>query len=197
MSIFLPELKYGLDKLEPFLSQRALDFHYGKHFVNYINAANALIKDTEFDDMSLRAIVKNSDGALFNNAAQVLNHEIFFNSMAPQETAMPESVRDLVLGSFNSAEELKEQIFKSATAHFGSGWTWLVYDAATGKLEIRNTGNAANPITEGLVVLLGLDLWEHSYYLDYQNRRADYVKGFLEHIDWSYAERHYVRALSR
>ena len=197
MSIFLPELKYGLDKLEPFLSQRALDFHYGKHFVNYINAANALIKDTEYDNMSLRAIVRNSDGALFNNAAQVLNHEIFFNSMAPQETAMSEQVRELILNSFSSAEDLKEQMYKSAVAHFGSGWTWLVYDAASGKLQILNTGNAENPITRGLTVLLGLDLWEHSYYLDYQNRRADYVKGFLEHIDWSYAERHYLRAISR
>ena len=197
MSIFLPELKYGLDKLEPFLSQRALDFHYGKHFVNYINAANALIKDTEYDNMSLRAIVRNSDGALFNNAAQVLNHEIFFNSMAPQETAMSEQLRELILNSFSSAEDLKEQMYKSAVAHFGSGWTWLVYDAASGKLQILNTGNAENPITRGLTVLLGLDLWEHSYYLDYQNRRADYVKGFLEHIDWSYAERHYLRAISR
>lgn len=197
MSIFLPELKYGLDQLEPFLSQRALDFHYGKHFVNYINAANALIKDTEYDNMSLRAIVRNSDGALFNNAAQVLNHEIFFNSMAPQETAMSEQVRELILNSFSSAEDLKEQMYKSAVAHFGSGWTWLVYDAASGKLQILNTGNAENPITRGLTVLLGLDLWEHSYYLDYQNRRADYVKGFLEHIDWSYAERHYLRAISR
>ncbi len=197
MSIFLPELKYGLDKLEPFLSQRALDFHYGKHFVNYINAANALIKDTEYENMSLRAIVRNSDGALFNNAAQVLNHEIFFNSIAPQETAMSEQVRELILNSFSSAEDLKEQMYKSAVAHFGSGWTWLVYDAASGKLQILNTGNAENPITRGLTVLLGLDLWEHSYYLDYQNRRADYVKGFLEHIDWSYAERHYLRAISR
>ena len=193
MSIFLPELKYGLDKLDPFLSHKAMDFHYNKHFVNYVNAANAIIKGTEYDSQSLRTIVKTSSGPLFNNAAQVLNHEIFFNSISPRETPVPPQIEALISENFNSVEDFKDQLFKVSATHFGSGWTWLVLDPASGKLELRNTVNAANPINDGLAVLLGLDLWEHSYYLDYQNRRPDYVKAFLNHIDWSYVERHYLR----
>ena len=177
MSLFLPKLKYEMDELEPFISARTMDFHYNKHFQNYINTANTLIQDTDFADKSLKEIVQTSIGPIFNNAAQAFNHEFYFNGLCPKSRAVP--VPQVLADAIND--------------NFGSGWTWLVQNPVSRKLSIVNTSNAATPLTDGMCVLLCIDVWEHAYYLDYQNRRKDYVLEFFDYVDWDFVAENLIK----
>ena len=195
MSLFLPKLKYELDELVPFISARTMDFHYNKHFQNYINTANTLIQDTDFADKSLKEIVQTSIGPIFNNAAQAFNHEFYFNCLCPKGKAVqiPSALAEAINDNFGSLANFKEQFTKNAIGNFGSGWTWLVQNPVSRKLSIVNTGNAATPLTDGMSVLLCIDVWEHAYYLDYQNRRKDYVLEFFDYIDWDFVASNLIK----
>lgn len=186
----LPPLNYELDALEPYISKRTMEFHYFKHHQTYIDNLNKLIAGTEFENMALPAIIKETAGkpeyqAIFNNAAQTWNHTFFWNSMRPNGGGKPfGSLLDEISESFGSYENFRKEFKEAATGQFGSGWAWLVRKD-DGKLGIMKTSNADNPMAHGLEALLTLDVWEHAYYLDYQNRRADFVDAFLDHlINW-------------
>jgi len=191
-SIALPALPYPQNALDPVISANTLGFHYGKHHKTYVDTLNKLIAGTELADMSLEQIVKATSGksdhtAIFNNAAQAWNHTFYWRSMQPQGGGEPPaSVKRLLESSFGSVEACKKELAAAAVGQFGSGWAWLVQDG--GKLKVVKTGNAETPLTGGSKPLLTLDVWEHAYYLDYQNRRADYVNAVLEKlVNWEFA----------
>ncbi len=191
MALVLQPLKYDLDALEPFLSQRTMNFHYNKHLQTYINTTNTLIKDTPFAHKSVKEILLTSVGPIYNNAAQAFNHEFYFNCLCPKDKApsMSSNLSVCINESFGSVEKFKESFIQNAVSNFGSGWTWLVKNPATGKLEIVNVSNAGNPLTDGMQILMCIDVWEHAYYLDYQNVRKDYVTAFLDYVDWKFVEK--------
>jgi superoxide dismutase, Fe-Mn family len=184
MKFSLPELPYAHNALEPIISEKTISFHYGKHHLTYVNNLNGLVEGTEFADADLDTIVKKSEGPLFNNAAQIWNHNFYFLSLTPIKGSAPsESLAKAIDASFGSLEAFKAEFNKAAISVFGSGWAWLVKDA-DGKLSIVKESNAGNPITRGLIPLLTFDVWEHAYYIDYQNRRADYVAALWDLVDW-------------
>jgi Fe-Mn family superoxide dismutase len=184
----LPALPYEKTALAPHLSAETVDFHYGKHFQTYINNLNNLIAGTEFEGKSLEQIVRSASGPVFNNAAQAWNHAIYFMSFsAKPQTAPTGALAEAINRDFGSLESFKEQFAKSAIGLFGSGWTWLVKNAA-GNLEIVNTSNAGNPMTDGKTPLMVIDVWEHAYYIDYRNVRAESVKAFWNIVNWKIAD---------
>ncbi|MBN1949814.1 MAG: superoxide dismutase [Bacteroidales bacterium] len=184
MSFELPQLPYALDALAPAISKKTLEFHYGKHHQAYVNNLNGLIPGTPYEQMSLEEIIKSAEGGIFNNAAQIWNHSFYFSSFSPQGGGEPEGLfLTAIQQSFGSYAELKDQFSKAAASLFGSGWAWLVRKN-NGALKIIQGSNAENPLREGLVPILTCDVWEHAYYLDYQNRRPDYIKAFWDIIDW-------------
>ncbi|GAB4293004.1 MAG: superoxide dismutase [Fe] [Marinilabiliales bacterium] len=181
----LPKLPYELDALEPYISKKTLEFHYGKHHQAYVNNLNNLIQGTEFENMSLEDIVKKSSGGIFNNAAQTWNHTFYFNSLSPNGGGEPTgALLDAINKSFGSFAEFKEKFSKAAATLFGSGWAWLVRNNDN-SLEIIAESNAGNPITKGLTPLLTCDVWEHAYYLDRQNRRPEYIEAFWNVVNWN------------
>ena len=187
MEHMLPALPYAMDGLAPHISKETLEFHYGKHHQAYVTNLNNLIKGTEFETASLEDIVKRSSGGIFNNAAQVWNHTFYWHSLSPNgggeaRGALAAAI-DAKWGSFAA---FKEAFTKSAVGNFGSGWTWLV-QKADGSLEIVNTSNAATPLTTGDKALLTCDVWEHAYYVDYRNRRPDYLGAFWALVNWDHA----------
>lgn len=184
MSFTLPALKYDKPALG-FISENTLNFHHGKHLQAYIDTTNKLVAGSNYEGKSLLEIMTTSSGPLFNNAAQAWNHEFYFNCLSPESKTPSDKVLSLINDNFESLEDFKQKFAASAVSNFGSGWTWLV-QTGPNKLKIMNTSNAANPIVDGFTPILVVDVWEHAYYLDYQNRRADYVKDFLEHIDWDF-----------
>ena len=190
--IELPKLPYEINALEPHISQKTLEFHYGKHHAGYVTNLNKLIAGTPFENKSLEEIVKTSQGGMFNNAAQVWNHTFYWNCMTPNpKKAQPTGkLMDAIVRDFGSFDAFKEQFINACVTLFGSGWAWLVADK-TGKLSIVQTSNAQTPLTEGLKPLLVCDVWEHAYYLDYQNLRANYVNEFWSLINWEYVEKSY------
>lgn len=191
MKFSLPELPYAHNALEPIITEKTISFHYGKHHLTYVNNLNGLVEGTEFADADLDAIVKKSDGPMFNNAAQIWNHNFYFLSLTPIKGSQPsESLTKAINAAFGSLEEFKKQFNQAAISVFGAGWAWLVKDAE-GKLSISKESNAGNPITRGLVPLLTFDVWEHAYYIDYQNRRADYVAALWEIVDWNVVSARY------
>lgn len=191
MKFELPELPYELDALEPVISKKTIEFHYGKHHQAYVNNLNNLKEGTEFADADLETIIKKSKGGIFNNAAQVWNHTFYFTSFTPEGGGKPTAaLAEAINKSFGSFDAFKEAFAKAAATLFGSGWAWLVKDA-TGDLKIVQTSNAANPMTDGLTPLLTCDVWEHAYYLDYQNRRPDYIASFWKLIDWNVVSKRY------
>ncbi len=186
----LPELPYKDDALEPYMSARTISYHYGKHFRTYVNNLNNLIKDTEFEKMSMEDIVKKSDGGIFNNAAQSLNHNQFFMQLTPHKPGNTEPKGKLgkaIEKNFGSLAEFKEKFTAAGKSLFGSGWVWLVCDE-TGKMEILQTSNADTPVKAGKFPLLTMDVWEHTYYLDSQNDRAKYIENFWNILNWDYIE---------
>ncbi|MDV0445158.1 Superoxide dismutase [Mn/Fe] [Methanimicrococcus sp. At1] len=191
MAVEYIELPYEADALEPVITKNTIEFHYGKHLKAYVDKTNDLIKGTEFEKMSLEEIVKKSDGALFNNAGQVLNHNLYFMQFVEQGGGKPvgklEKAIDKTFGSF---ENFTKEFEAAGVGLFGSGWVFLAKDK-DGKLTIEKGQNAENPITKGLTTVLVIDVWEHAYYLDYQNRRADYLKLVWNIIDWHEAERRF------
>lgn len=195
MPIKLPELPYPWDALEPLMSKRTLNFHYGKHHAGYVKKLNDLIEGTPYSAMRLEDIVRKAneqlDAAVFNNAAQAFNHELFWNSMSPARTSVPRGqLAAAIERDFGSLDTLKKEFRFSAVTLFGSGWVWLVNDS--GRLRIVESGNAGTPLVENLEPLITLDVWEHAYYLDVQNDRAAYVDAFLEElVDWTAASDRY------
>ena len=182
----LPELPYPRDALAPLISKETLDFHYGKHHAAYVTNLNKLLPGTEFEEASLEEIIKKAKGPIFNNAAQVWNHTFYWNCLAPKGGGEPEGdLAEAIQKAFGSFAKFKEQFTKAATGQFGSGWAWLVRNAE-GKLAVVATGNAGNPMTAGLKPLLTCDVWEHAYYIDYRNRRPDYVEAFWKLVHWKF-----------
>ena len=188
MIFTLPSLPYSTDALEPFLSKRTVEYHYGKHHATYIENTNKLIGDTHFKDCkNLEDIVLHSDGSLYNNAAQAWNHDFYWHCFSPTGGGMPDGVlAEKIEKDFGSFDEFKTKFAIVATSLFGSGWIWLV-ENNDGKLEIFPTANADNPLRFGRNPILVCDVWEHAYYLDKQNRRAEYVNEFWDKIDWKAA----------
>ncbi|MDE5687257.1 MAG: superoxide dismutase [Paramuribaculum sp.] len=179
-----PRLPYAPDALAPAISQETVDFHYGKHEKAYIDNLNKLIEGTEYEDMALEDIIRNASGALFNNASQAWNHIFYFFTFSPDGGGEPDGdLRKAIDRDFGSFEKFKEDFEKAGVSLFGSGWVWLSKDN-DGKLFITQGSNASNPLTDGLTPLLTFDVWEHAYYLDYQNRRADALKRLWDIIDW-------------
>jgi superoxide dismutase, Fe-Mn family len=188
----LPPLPYAADALEPVISARTIGFHYGKHHKGYVDNLNKLVTGTSFSGMSLEKIIKASAGradkaSLFNNAAQAWNHALYWRSLRPNGGGEPSAVLlRKIEASFGSLDSCKKEWADAATTQFGSGWAWLVLDGD--RLKIMKTGNADVPLTRGVKPLLTIDVWEHAYYLDYQNRRTDYVKDVLDRlINWEFA----------
>lgn len=179
----LINLPYAYDALAPFMSKETLEYHHGKHHQTYVNKLNELIAGTKFESMSLDEIIKNSDGGIFNNAAQVYNHDVFFLGLSGTKTEISTDVSKLIVDTFGSIEQFKTDIIAKATGNFGSGWVWLVLND-NGSLEIIPTSNAATPITDGKYPLLVVDVWEHAYYIDYRNQRPVYLENWWNLINW-------------
>lgn len=191
MKFDLPKLPFVDTDLEPHISAQTIAYHYGKHYQNYINKLNELIKGTEYEDMPLEDVLLNSVGAVYNNAAQVWNHTFYFFQFSGNARVMPRGdLSEAIDQSFGDYDAFKARFSEAVAALFGSGWVWLVRDAQ-GNLAIRQTVNALNPMTEGETPLLVCDVWEHAYYLDYQNRRPDYLCAFWEVLDWEAIEKRY------
>ena len=186
-----PDLPYANNALEPAISKQTVEFHYGKHEKAYIDNLNRLIKGTEYEDMSLEEVIAHSQGALFNNASQAWNHIFYFFTFAPDGSHEPKGdLRKAIDRDFGSFEDFKKAFVDAGVSLFGSGWVWLSCDE-DGKLFITQGPNAANPITSGLTPLLTFDVWEHAYYLDYQNRRADALNKLWDIVDWDVVEGRY------
>ena len=191
MAHTLPPLPYAQDALAPHISRETLEFHHGKHHAAYVTNLNSLIKGTEFENLGLEDTVKRSSGGVFNNAAQIWNHTFYWNSLKPGGGGKPggalAAAIDAKWGSFDA---FKEAFNKSAVGNFGSSWTWLV-KKPDGSLDIVNTSNAATPITGADKPLLTCDLWEHAYYIDYRNRRPDYLNGYWNLVNWDFAAKNF------
>lgn len=186
-----PELPYATDALAPAISKETVEFHYGKHEKAYIDNLNRLIKGTKFEEMDLEDIICQSDGPLFNNASQAWNHIFYFFSLSPYGGGEPGGeLRAAIDEQFGSFEKFKDEFVNAGVSLFGSGWIWLSKDQ-DGKLFITQQQNAGNPMTNGLIPLLTFDVWEHAYYLDYQNRRADALKALWDIVDWDMVESRY------
>ncbi|MFH0865341.1 MAG: Fe-Mn family superoxide dismutase [Bacteroidota bacterium] len=189
MAFELPILPYAPTALEPYVSSRTIEFHYGKHHQAYVSNLNNLIKGTEFENASIEDIIKNAGGGIFNNAAQIWNHTFYWESLAPDAGGEPTgAIADAINKSFGSFAQFKEKFTASCITLFGSGWAWLV-KKPDGSLDIVQESNAGNPMTKGLKPLLTCDVWEHAYYLDYQNKRPDYIAAFWNLVNWKEAEK--------
>ncbi len=187
----LPILPYGNGALAPVISENTINYHYGKHLQTYIDNLNKLIEGTPLEQADLETIVKKADGAIFNNAAQTWNHTFYFNTFSPVAKQKPEGkLLQAIEKTWGSFEDFKKEFVSQGTAIFGSGWVWLV-QSPENKLAILKEGNAGNPLTHGDTPLLGIDVWEHSYYLDYQNRRADHLQALWQIIDWKVIEKRF------
>lgn len=189
----LPPLPYALDALAPHISRETLEFHYGKHHQAYATNLNNLIKGTEFENLDLEAIVKKAPaGGVFNNSAQVWNHTFFWNSMKPAGGGEPTgALAAAIQAKWGSFEEFRKAFTASAVGNFGSGWTWLVRKA-DGSVDIVNMGPAGTPLTTADKALLCIDVWEHAYYIDYRNRRPDFVATFLQSLaNWDFAAKNF------
>ncbi|MCH5214791.1 MAG: superoxide dismutase [Muribaculaceae bacterium] len=191
MTFTKPKLPYSPDALVPTISEETINFHWGKHEQNYIDTLNSLIEDTEYQDMPLEDIISKSDGKVFNNASQAWNHIFYFFQFTPGGQKEPSgALLKQIESQFGSFEAFKEKFVDAGATIFGSGWVWLSSDDK-GNLVITAARNAENPLTQGLRPLLVFDVWEHAYYLDYQNRRKDYLQKLWDIVDWSIVEIRY------
>ena len=188
----LPTLPYAMDALQPHISQETLEFHYGKHHQTYVTNLNNLIKGTEHENASLEDIIKKSSGGLFNNAAQIWNHTFYWHCLKPNGGGEPSGkLADAIKAKFGSYDEFKKQFTQTCIGTFGSGWGWLVKNA-DGTVELMSTSNAQLPMTSGKVALLTCDVWEHAYYIDYRNRRPDYLAAFWNLVNWDFASKNFA-----
>lgn len=191
MTYTQPELPYDKAALEPVISKETVEYHYGKHEKAYIENLNRLIKCTEFEDMGLEDVIAHAKGALFNNASQAWNHIFYFFSFSPDGGGEPGGeLGEAIRSQFGSFEDFKKAFVEAGVGLFGSGWVWLSRDN-DGRLFITQGANASNPMTEGLTPILTFDVWEHAYYLDYQNRRKDALEKLWDIIDWDIVESRY------
>ena len=189
MPFQLPELPYAMDALQPHISKETLEYHYGKHHLTYVNNLNNLLIDHPMAKQSLEHIIMNSEGGLFNNAAQVWNHTFYWYCLSPQGGGEPTGrLADAIIKSFGSFQAFKEQFSKTALTTFGSGWAWLVMDNH-GQLAITSTSNADTPMRHHQKALLTCDVWEHAYYIDYRNARANYIDHFWNLVNWTFVEK--------
>ncbi len=188
----LPPLPFAPDALAPHMSRETLEYHHGKHHQAYVNNTNNLIKGTEFESMPLEEIIKKSSGGIFNNSAQVWNHTFFWNCLKPNGGGEPNGALAAAINAkWGSYAAFKDAFHKSAVGNFGSGWTWLV-KKPDGSLDIVNTANGQTPLTTADKALLTVDVWEHAYYIDYRNRRPDFVTTFLDKmVNWNFAEKNF------
>ena len=185
-------LPYAMDALEPVISKQTLEFHHGKHLAGYVNNLNGLLEGSPLAGLPLEEIVCKAEGGMLNNAGQILNHNMYFGQFTgePTKSAPSGQLADAIERDFGSFEAFKEAFQKAGATLFGSGWVWLSSDK-DGKLLITQETNAANPVQKGLKPLLTFDVWEHAYYLDYQNRRPDHLAALWQIVDWSVIEKRY------
>ena len=185
-------LPYAQDALEPVISRETIDFHHGKHLAGYVNNLNAMLDGSPLAGLPLEEIVLKAEGGMLNNAGQIFNHEMYFGQFTGKsmQSTLKGRIREAIERDFGSFEAFKEEFVKKGATLFGSGWVWLSADK-DGKLVITQETNAANPIQKGLKPLLTFDVWEHAYYLDYQNRRADHLAALWQIIDWDVIENRY------
>jgi Fe-Mn family superoxide dismutase len=186
----LPQLPYALDALAPHISKETLEYHYGKHHQTYVTNLNNLIKGTEFEAMTLEQIIQKSNGAIFNNAAQVWNHTFYWHCLTPNKTVPTGKLSEAINSKWGSFEEFKRAFTQSSIGTFGSGWAWLTKTPA-GELELVSTSNAATPLTTANKPLLTCDVWEHAYYIDYRNSRPNYLEAFFALVNWDFVADNY------
>ena len=191
MPFELPKLNYENDALAPIMSAETLEFHHGKHHQTYITNLNNLTKDTDLANASLEDIITNTSGdaskaGIFNNAGQHWNHIMFWQCMKPNGGgAMPSELENRIISDFGSVDKFKEDFIQAGVTQFGSGWAWLAID--NGKLVVAKSANASNPLVDGMTPIFGCDVWEHSYYIDFRNRRPDYLKAFVDSLaNWEF-----------
>ncbi|HEY8351013.1 MAG TPA: superoxide dismutase [Sphingomonadales bacterium] len=198
MSFTLPDLPYAQNALEPHISAATLETHHGKHHKAYVDNLNKLVAGTPLEGKSLEEVIlaakREDKKAIFNNAAQVWNHTFFWNCLSPNGGGQPTgAIADKINQDLGGYDKFREQLQQAAVGQFGSGWAWLVLDG--GKLAVVNTPNAENPLTEGKTPLLTIDVWEHAYYIDYRNRRPDFVTTVIEHlINWDFVNQNLAKA---
>lgn len=191
MKFELIQLPYEANALEPVISKETIDYHYGKHLQAYVNNLNKLIPGTEFENATLEEIVAGSDGAIFNNAGQVLNHNLYFTQFSPDGGGEPTGkLAEAIQKTWGTFENFQKEFINAGTGLFGSGWVWLAKDQ-DGKLSITKEANGSNPVAKGLTPILGFDVWEHAYYLDYQNRRPDHLNSLWKIVDWEAVSERY------
>lgn len=191
MKFELIQLPYAADALEPVISKETIEFHHGKHLQAYVNNLNNLIPGTKFENAPLEQIVAESDGGIFNNAGQILNHNLYFTQFSPGGGGEPKGkLADAIKATWGSFENFQKEFNTAGAGLFGSGWVWLAKDK-DGKLSITKEPNGSNPVAKGLTPLLGFDVWEHAYYLDYQNRRPDHLTALWKIVDWDAVEKRY------
>jgi Fe-Mn family superoxide dismutase len=192
MAFELPKLPYAKKALAPHLSEETLDFHYDKHHQTYVTNLNNLVPGTEFEGLSLEDVVKKSSGGIFNNAAQIWNHNCYWNSLSPNGGGQATgALAEAINKKFGSFSAFQEEFTKCAVTTFGSGWAWLVKDA-DGNLLLASTSNAGCPLTNGQTPLLTCDVWEHAYYIDYRNARPNYLKAFWALVNWEFAAENFA-----
>ncbi len=193
----LISLPYAPNALEPVISQETIEYHHGKHLQTYVDNLNKLVVGTEFESMPLEEIVAKSQGGIFNNAGQILNHNLYFLQFKPYTIDQSSIINDqlpiikAIVRDFGSFEAFKAELEQKGTTLFGSGWVWLAADK-DGKLVITQEPNAGNPVTKGLKPLLTMDVWEHAYYIDYRNRRAAHLQSLWQIINWDEINRRYT-----
>ena len=188
----LPDLPYAIDALEPHISAETLQFHHGKHHATYVDKLNGMLPGSEFESATLEDIIQGASGGMFNNAAQIWNHSFYWNCLSPNGGGTPGlTLGEAIDQTFGSFEAFKDQFAAAALGNFGSGWTWLVRNNAGG-LEIVNTDDAENPMTQDYLPLLTCDVWEHAYYIDYRNKRPDYIAAFWQLVHWEFVAGNYA-----
>lgn len=184
----LMDLPYEMNALAPYISEETIQYHYGKHHAGYVNKLNELIANTEYEDLSIEQIIHISQGPIFNNAAQVFNHDFYWNSLTPKKTEPSAALLKAIEGTFGSLESFKAEFTQAAINCFGSGWAWLIVDEHE-KLSIQSTSNAHTPIEHNLTPLIVCDVWEHAYYIDQRNLRAKYIENFWSLVNWEHASK--------
>lgn len=191
MKFELVKLPYETNALEPVISKQTIELHHGKHLQAYVTNLNNLIPGTKFENADIETIIRESDGGIFNNAGQILNHDLYFTQFSPKGGGEPTGkLAEAIKSTWGSFESFKTEFEAAGVSLFGSGWAWLAKDK-DGKLVITKEANGSNPVKNGLTPILGFDVWEHSYYLDYQNRRADHLKALWKIIDWEVVGKRY------
>jgi superoxide dismutase, Fe-Mn family len=195
MKFELPPLPWDQSALEPYISAHTVDVHYNRHHRGYLEKLKKAIADTELADLDLVEVIRRSKGSVFNWAAQVWNHDFYWKSMTPKGGGDPSgALKDALTASFKSIDAFREEFAKAAEGEFGSGWAWLVREPS-GSLRVVTSDDAENPLTGSQTPLLTIDVWEHAYYLDYENERGKYIKAFLEHlINWNFASENFASA---